>query len=160
MDTTAQPMDGTNGQPLDTGDWSVKDAAKLMEVSEKTVRRHVKDGVLTSRRQPGKWGEELRITAIPSSMVKRGVETKATTAGSVAGPVEAPDARDKEIADLKWQLGEALANMRKAEDDARELRGALEEVRERLKLLEGPRVSWWRRAWYRVTARGRSSQGG
>ena len=157
MDTTAQPMDGTNRQPIDTGDWSVKEAATVMGVSEKTVRRHVKDGVLTSRRQPGKWGEELRITAIQSSMVKRGVETKATTAGGVAGPVEDADVRDKEIADLKWQLGEALANMRKAEDDARDLRGALDEVRERLKLLEGPRVPWWRRAWYRVTGRGMKS---
>ena len=157
MDTTAQPMDATNGQPLDRGDWSVKEAAKLMEVSEKTVRRHVKDGVLTSRRQPGKWGEELRITAIPASMVKPVAGTAPSVASSVAGPVEVPDARDKEIADLKWQLGEALTNMRKAEDDAKELRGALDEVRERLKLLEGPRVPWWRRGWYRVIGRGKSS---
>jgi len=156
MDTTAQPIDSTNGQPLDTGDWSVKEAAKLMEVSEKTVRRHVKDGVLTSHRQPGKWGEELRITVIPANLVKaaRRADTSGVGSPSVLSP--GPDPRDKEIADLKWQLGEALANMRKAEDDAKELRGALEEVSERLKLLEGPHLPWWRRAWYRVTGRARN----
>ncbi len=156
MDTIAQPVDSTSGQPMDIGDWSVKEAAKLMEVSEKTVRRHVKDGVLTSHRRPGKFGEELRITAIPAGLVKAPAQVGASGVGTPPGQSPRPDARDKEIADLKWQLGEALANMRKAEDDARELRSALDDVRERLRLLEGPRVPWWRRAWYRVTGRARN----
>jgi excisionase family DNA binding protein len=156
MDTPAPPLDTTPGQPTATGDWSVKEAAKLMEVSEKTVRRHVKDGVLTSHRQPGKFGEELRITAIPTALVKSAVRAESSGAATPFAASPPPDARDKEIADLKWQLGEALANMRKAEDDAKELRMALDEVRERLKLLEGPRVPWWRRFWYRVAFRGKT----
>ena len=47
IDTVRQASESP-GQSMDNGDWSVKQAAELMGVSEKTIRRHLKDGACCS----------------------------------------------------------------------------------------------------------------
>lgn len=129
---TVRPANESPGQSMDNGDWSVKQAAELMGVSEKTIRRHLKDGLLQFRRQPGKFGPEIRITAIPTTLIKKEI----TPLDKVE--ISAPDVnallrqREEEIKELQFQLGDALNAVRVLEG--------------RLKLLEAPkRIPWWQR---------------
>lgn len=42
--------------------WTIKEAAEALGLSEKTVRRRIKDGTLKADQTPGKYGVEYRIT--------------------------------------------------------------------------------------------------
>ncbi len=161
MEQALDTIDGQDKKPVDMqlGDWSVKEAAALMGVSEKTIRRHVKNNVLPSRRQPGKYGEELRVTAIPQSAVKTAVESAqqpppvtvatnssvATTSASAAGAAldfkALLEQRDRQLAELNQMLGAA--------------RLRISQLEAQVNLLEGhpSHVPWWRRAWNRLAGR-------
>ncbi len=164
MEEALDTIDGQDKRPVDMqiGDWSVKEAAVLMGVSEKTIRRHVKNNVLPSRRQPGKFGEELRVTAIPQPTVKAAVESPqqpqqpppvtvatnssvATTSASPAGAAldfkALLEQRDRQLAELNQMLGAA--------------RLRISQLEAQVNLLEGhpSHVPWWRRAWNRMAGR-------
>ena len=164
MEEALDTVDSRDKKPLDMqlGDWSVKEAASLMGVSEKTVRRHVKDTLLASRRQPGKYGEELRVTAIPLAMVKataqntqplpqQATPTAVQTSISVAAN-NAPAPNDLDVKSLLEQRDRQLAELNQMLGAAR-LRISQLEAQVNLLELHNPRIPWWRRAWNRVTGR-------
>jgi excisionase family DNA binding protein len=139
IDTVRQASESP-GQSMDNGDWSVKQAAELMGVSEKTIRRHLKDGALQFRRQPGKFGPEIRITAIPTALVKKDISPPEKVEIPVPDVNALLRQREEEIKELKFQLGDALNAVRVLEG--------------RLKLLEAPKkVSWWQRVWGKLRKR-------
>ncbi len=169
MERTLDAVDNGEKRPMDMriGDWSVKEAAALMGVSEKTIRRHVKDNVLPSRRQPGKFGDERRVTAIPESDIKAAVQTAqpgpraeaqsgaASGSPGVAATSSAPSAeldvkslleqRDRQLAELNQMLGAAR------------LRISQLEAQVNLLEMHTSRVPWWRRAWSRLSGRTKAS---
>ena len=144
MDSVLEPLDNkgagqgvaTGDQGMDTGDWTVKQAAELMGVSEKTVRRHVKDGTLKSHRERGKFGEELHVTGIPRTMVKVAPATERPIAETDL--LARLERQRREIEDLKWQVGALIQEKR--------------DLEAKMRLLEAPSVHrpWWRRLWARV----------
>ncbi len=164
MEEALDTVDSQDKKPvgMQIGDWSVKEAAALMGVSEKTIRRHVKDNVLPSRRQPGKFGEELRVTAIPQSSVKAATQTaqqsesqpptavpaSSTVAATTASPAGAVldfksllEQRDRQLDELNQMLGAA--------------RLRISQLEAQVNLLEGhpSHLPWWRRAWNRLAGR-------
>ncbi len=169
MEKALDAVDNGEKRPMDMriGDWSVKEAAALMGVSEKTIRRHVKDNVLPSRRQPGKFGEELRVTAIPESDIKAAVQTAqagpraeapsgaasgssgvAASAGAAAAELDVKtllEQRDRQLAELNQMLGAAR------------LRISQLEAQVNLLEMHTSRAPWWRRAWSRLTGRKNAS---
>ncbi|MFC1925760.1 helix-turn-helix domain-containing protein [Chloroflexota bacterium] len=44
--------------------WTIKEAAEALGLSEKTVRRRIKDGSLKAEQTKGKYGVEYRITSL------------------------------------------------------------------------------------------------
>ena len=51
---------------MDNGvSYSISEAAELLNLSAKTIRRYIKAGKLPSTKVPTKFGDEYRITEIP-----------------------------------------------------------------------------------------------
>ena len=51
-----------------TTTYSIAEAAALLNLSAKTIRRDIKSGKLPSVKVPTKFGEEYRITEIPEDL--------------------------------------------------------------------------------------------
>lgn len=68
---------------------TIAQAAGILGVSAKTVRRHIKDGKIAAVRVPGKYGEEYRIAELPRELTgdgRRGTEDgRPETGGWQAG---------------------------------------------------------------------------
>jgi excisionase family DNA binding protein len=62
---------------------TIAQAAEVLGVSAKTVRRHIKDGKIAAVRVPGKYGEEYRIAELPRELTGDGGPE--TTGGSQSG---------------------------------------------------------------------------
>jgi len=48
--------------------WTIKEAAETLGLSEKTVRRRIKDGTLKAEQTAGKYGVEYRITGLNDAL--------------------------------------------------------------------------------------------
>jgi excisionase family DNA binding protein len=48
--------------------WTIKEVAEMLGLSEKTIRRRIKDGTLKAEQKPGKYGVEYHITGINNAM--------------------------------------------------------------------------------------------
>jgi len=48
--------------------WTIKEAAEVLGISEKTVRRRIKDGTLKAEQTQGKYGIEYHITDLKESL--------------------------------------------------------------------------------------------
>jgi excisionase family DNA binding protein len=121
--------------------YSISEAAELLNLSAKTIRRYIKSGKLTSIKVPTKFGEEYRITEIPEAL-KQEAEAMAE-AQSRVDIVTAEDASPGLDAQLLYQENIRLAA---------QLGAATERIRqleEKMKLLEAPKKpikqSWWKR---------------
>jgi MerR family copper efflux transcriptional regulator len=51
-----------------TVSYSISEAAELLNLSPKTIRRYIKSGKLPSTKVPTKFGDEYRITEIPAAL--------------------------------------------------------------------------------------------
>jgi len=129
--------------------WTIKEAAEALGVSEKTVRRRIKDGTLKAQQMPGKYGTEYRITVIEdtlpldkSPLDNRPLD-KSLDIGENTTLVKALDiikALQEENERLAGQVGFLQAQVL-------ELDG-------KVRLLTGPKHkrSWWQRlTWWRIT---------
>ena len=110
--------------------YSVADAAKMLGVSTRTIRRHIKDGKLHYVKVDGQFGEEYRITDLPeSSKHTNPPEISTELSGTVA--LDMIRRLEEENRNLAGQLGVAQEKIRNLEGQ--------------LKMLAEPKVSWWRR---------------
>ena len=121
-------------KPKQSAGYSVADAAKLLKVSTRTIRRHIKDGKLPFIKINGQFGEEYRITDLPESNNRA------------------------DSAEISTELSGTLAldMIRRLEEENRNLAGQLGVAQEKIRNLEGklnmlaePRLPWWRRLFRR-----------
>lgn len=101
---------------LRTGPWTVSQAADLMEVSIKTVRRRIKAHRLQARQDHGQW----LVTGIPEDMIP---QQRAAGAGDTG---ETPPSwrdilreKDRQIADLNQTLGAARLRIGQLESEVK-----------------------------------------
>jgi MerR family copper efflux transcriptional regulator len=118
-----------------TAGYSVADAAKVLGVSTRTIRRHIKDGKLSFTKIEGQFGEEYRITDLPEN-AKRSNPTEVSSELSGTVALDMIRRLEEENRNLAGQLGIAQEKIRNLED--------------KLKMLPQPKVSWWRRIFSRT----------
>jgi MerR family transcriptional regulator, copper efflux regulator len=126
--------------------YSISEAAELLKLSPKTIRRYIKAGKLPSTKIPTKFGDEYRITEIPDSLKQEALtnfESQLTTDVVSQDEPENKDSENKldiqvlyqENMRLAAQLGAASERIRQLEDQ--------------VKLLEAPKqpnkLSWWKK---------------
>jgi MerR family copper efflux transcriptional regulator len=126
--------------------YSIVEAAEMLNLSAKTIRRYIKSGKLPSTKVPTKFGEEYRITEIPESL-KQEAEAMAEAQAKV-DVIEPEDTRLKPDAQQLYQdnmrmaaqLGAATERIRQLEEQIKQLE---------VKLLEAPKpppnLPWWKR---------------
>ncbi len=115
--------------------WTIKEAAKALGQSEKTIRRNIKNGKLKAQQVPGKYGMEYRITDLP---IDRPLDRGPAISTDIA-LVKALDmvrALQAENERLAGQLGF--------------LQAQLQEAQNKIRLLTAPKLPWWRRLlWWK-----------
>ena len=132
------------------GTYSITEAAELLNLSPKTIRRYIKAGKLPSTKVPTKFGDEYRITEIPQALKEEAdVQAEAQSKVEIA-VVDQPSATldaqflYQENMRLMAQLGAATERLRQMED--------------KIKLLEAPKAEstpaftprpWWKRLFGR-----------
>lgn len=124
--------------------WTIKEAAEALGISEKTVRRRIKDGSLEAQQIPGKYGIEYRIIDLkdvrPKDVIPldKGLDIEVDTA--LAKALDIIKALQEENERLAGQVGFLQAQVL--------------ELDSKVRLLTGPerRRSWWQRLlWWRTT---------
>jgi MerR family transcriptional regulator, copper efflux regulator len=152
--------------------YSISEAAELLKLSAKTIRRYIKSGKLPSIKVPAKFGAEYRITEIPEALrqeaaAQADAEAKVDIIPAASGDSQL-DAQQlyQENIRLAAQLGAATERIRQLEEQIKEHSNRLAPVQERVQVLEGqlklfesfggqlkmlqahkepPRRPWWRR---------------
>jgi excisionase family DNA binding protein len=155
-----------------TTSYSISEAASLLKLSAKTIRRYIKAGKLPSVKVPTKFGDEYRITEIPEALKQEAAAQAEAQAGVDIVPAEDNSTRldaqqlYQENIRMAAQLGAATERIRlleeqlklketqlaPAQEKVRHLEGQLkllEALEHQLKLLESPkqpaRLPWWKR---------------
>jgi len=102
--------------------YSIAEAAELLNLSPKTIRRYIKSGKLPSTKVPTKFGDEYRITEIPEALKQEAAEQEETQKSvDIVTPREEPVPLDtqqlyQENMRLAAQLGAATERIRQLED--------------------------------------------
>jgi MerR family transcriptional regulator, copper efflux regulator len=143
--------------------YSISEAAELLNLSAKTIRRYIKSGKLPSIKVPTKFGDEYRITEIPEAL-KQEAAAQAEAQASV-DIVPADDSENKldahqlyqENIRMAAQMGAATERIRQMEEQIKlqqSLLGPAQErvrqLEDRLKLLEAPKASPKLPCWKRL----------
>ena len=119
--------------------WTIKEAAEALGVSEKTVRRRIRDGVLKAEQIQGKYGAEYRITVLEDTQPldkSLDIEEDAT----LAKALDIIKALQEENERLAGHVGY--------------LQAQVYELDSKIRLLTEPvhRRAWWQRLlWWRIT---------
>ena len=134
--------------------FNINEAAKKLNVSTRTIRRHIKAGKIKAELIKGSFGDEYRILELPPQFdpnadldSEQALDRRASSGhGSVQGIELIRELQEKNLA-LAAQLGAAAERIRNMESQ--------------LKLLAPPpsarmsRESWWRRFQSFFTRRAR-----
>ena len=121
---------------------TIAQAAKVLGVSSRTVRRFVKAGKIRAELLPGQFGDEYRIRELP-----QGLERHAQEADT--GGAQSDGQTDHRLFEVVHELQEKNLAL------AAQLGAATERIRNleaQVKLLAAPRTSWWRRLFGRKAA--------
>ncbi len=114
----------------DTGDWTIAEVVAKLGISEKTVRRHIQDGVIKAEMREGKYGKEWHVLEMPAIEPGRQGKTRDELLEDMVKE------KDQQIAQLHEMLG--AARMR------------ISELEAQVKLLDAPKKRpWWRRLFGR-----------
>lgn len=142
--------------------WTVKQAAKALGQSEKTIRRRIKKGEIRAEQVSGKYGVEYRIKDIniisnPKSNrdIMTGSDTMVNVQGMTRGDtgvevleLTRDDAMVKAldmIRELQLEIGKLAAHIGF-------LQAQLRETQDKMRLLTAPKKPWWRRLmWWKGT---------
>jgi MerR family copper efflux transcriptional regulator len=127
--------------------YSISEAAELLKLSPKTIRRYIKSGKLPSTKVPTKFGDEYRITEIPEALKQDAeIQAEAQTGGvDIVKQEEKPsnqlDAQQlyQENIRLAAQLGAASERIRKLEEQMKLLEAPKEAPK------DPPKLPWWKR---------------
>lgn len=113
---------------------SVKEAARILGISQQTVRRRIKRGDIPAQKVPRPQGFTYRVD-LPDEVID---QVKEATASRDATPDQ-----------VSGTIAEALALIGKLQEENRDLAHQVGMWQERAtnfqKLLEAPRLPWWRR---------------
>jgi MerR family copper efflux transcriptional regulator len=157
---------------MENTSYTITEAAELLNLSAKTIRRYIKSGKLPSVKVPTKFGDEYRVTEIPEELkLEAAAQAEAQSRVSIV-PVDDSsmklDAQQlyQENIRMAAQLGAATERIRQLEEQIKIQEGLLTPARERvrelerqmqvleslegqIKLLEAPRTQpkmpWWKR---------------
>ena len=115
--------------------WTVKEAAKALGQSEKTIRRRIKSGEIKAERVPGKYGMEYRIMDLRvGPALDRGLDIRRDDA--LVKALDMVRALQAESERLAGQVGF--------------LQAQLQEAQSKIRLLTAPKSRWWQRLlWWK-----------
>lgn len=123
--------------------YSISEAADLLNLSAKTIRRYIKAGKLPSTKVPTKFGDEYRITEIPEALKQEASEqaeaqgnTEVVPAGEGNAPLDAQQLYQENVR-LAAQLGAATERIRQLEDQVKNAAVQIAAGTDRPLLLEG-----------------------
>ena len=116
-----------------TGNWTIKQAAELLGVNARTVRRYIKTGKVKARQEFGRFGLEWRITELPTI-----AQPPASSEISTALLADLLSEKDRRIEELNRMLGAAQFRI-----------GDLEKQVKLLGSPSGQHRQWWRRLFSR-----------
>ena len=134
--------------------WTIKEAAEALGLSEKTIRRRIKDGTLKAEQSQGKYGIEYRITDIKDIKdalpLDKGLDIEENMTMAKALDIEGNMAIAKALDIIKalQEENERLAGQ------VGFLQAQVLELDNRVRLLTEPKrkQSWWQRLlWWRIT---------
>lgn len=115
---------------------SIDEAAKALEVSDKTVRRHIRDGKLAARLVRGRHGREWDISEAEITRFRHGGQSVAIVTADQAESLDRVDA----------SLDRFLQGQDRLLDLAQRQAEAIERLEERVaRMEEAQRRPWWRR---------------
>lgn len=123
--------------------YSISEAAELLNLSAKTIRRYIKSGKLPSTKVPTKFGDEYRITEIPETLKQEAAEQHENqNSVDVVPGQEEPSPLDtqqlyQENMRLAAQLGAATERIRQLEEQLKTQTAQLQADKEPLALPEG-----------------------
>jgi len=140
-------------------DLTIKEAAKLLGISEKTVRRRAKSGQLSCITVKGKRNIELRFSSEEvRQLMSKDIQDRQSLDISIVDPTQSQAYKDLMVRheQVVFQLGqyqERVSKMKELEETIKnrdeELERLIEENKELKSELEKARMSWWVRfkAW-------------
>ncbi|MBI4330415.1 MAG: excisionase family DNA-binding protein [Chloroflexi bacterium] len=139
--------------------WTIEEAARALGVSDKTVRRRIKDGTIKAEQITGKYGPEYRIPeAQLASLRERPLpplpeepQDKPATPSAAPPTLSTAPPMDKALDMIK----DLQAENERLAGQIGFLQAKLIDAESKLRLLQAPksRVPWWRRLF-----RGRESR--
>jgi MerR family transcriptional regulator, copper efflux regulator len=130
--------------------YSISEAAELLNLSAKTIRRYVKSGKLPSIKVPTKFGDEYRVIEIPEELkqeaaAQAATQTKVDVVHDEEETKNSLDAQQlyQDNIRLAAQLGAATEHIRQLEEQVKQME---------VKLLEAPKEDpkdppkqpWWK----------------
>ncbi len=126
---------------------TISQAAEAMGVSPKTIRRRIKKGEIASRLVAGKFGEEYRITGLPSPDIKeQTLDTTPTLNTTLALDTALALPIIRELQQTTRELHETNLQLAGRLGMAQERIRTLEN---QVKLLETGKRPWWKRLFKR-----------
>lgn len=139
--------------------WTIKEAAETLGVSEKTVRRRIKDGTIKAEQTQGKYGLEYRITSLEDIMpLDRGLDTDQSQSTVEFINTEKSFTVDNNL-EIEGGMSKALDIIKTLQEENVKLaaqvgflQAQLIELDKKVRLLAEPKDSrsWWQRLlWWR-----------
>jgi excisionase family DNA binding protein len=126
-----------------TVSYSISEAAELLNLSAKTIRRYIKSGKLPSTKVPTKFGDEYRVTEIPETLKQEAADqAESQNKVDILSEKETESTLDpkqlyQDNLQLAVQLGAATTRIRQLEDQIKALNNQLQAAKKPLALPEG-----------------------
>ncbi|MDP4278947.1 MAG: helix-turn-helix domain-containing protein [Dehalococcoides mccartyi] len=125
---------------------TIAQAADLLGVSTRTIRRYIKSGKIQAELVPGSFGEEYRIYEIPSDLKKEDEEDLSLQ--TIQTPVQFMDVvrelHEKNLA-LAAQLGAATEKIKQMESQMKMLNAPGDNTPDK-----APKKGWFERLWQKL----------
>jgi len=124
--------------------WTIKEAATVLGVSEKTIRRRIKDGTIKAEQADGKYGAEYHITDLDGMHVQPLDRRQDDGENAVAYrdlPAEQAVAMDKALEMIRALQSE----IERLSGQVGFLQAQLVQAEKKIKLLSAPKRPWWYR---------------
>ncbi|AGG06898.1 MerR family transcriptional regulator [Dehalococcoides mccartyi] len=125
---------------------TIAQAADLLGVSTRTIRRYIKSGKIQAELVPGSFGEEYRIYEIPSDLKKEDEEDLSLQ--TIQTPIQFMDVvrelHEKNLA-LAAQLGAATEKIKQMESQLKLLNAPGENTPD-----STPKQGWFERLWQKL----------
>ncbi|BAZ97836.1 MULTISPECIES: helix-turn-helix domain-containing protein [Dehalococcoides] len=125
---------------------TIAQAADLLGVSTRTIRRYIKSGKIQAELVPGSFGEEYRIYEIPSDLKKEDEEDLSLQ--TIQTPVQFMDVvrelHEKNLA-LAAQLGAATEKIKQMDSQLKMLNAPGDNTPDKT-----PKKGWFERLWQKL----------